>query len=228
MKSVLLDVDGALIHSVPELYSTTCMMWQDLYNQPFPLDEEAFTAERSNITTMLDYFSIINGILEERGYDGELKTASETNAAFYKKRAERIKTNRAEWLAENKLYDGVPDMLAKLESIGIINTIVSSKDEGTIKELFEHYKIFRYIHKVIGLGKGKRPQQFQMALNMFGLSPQDAIAYDDAGKNLATARDMGIVPVGAPQGYAKPGELDGFECATIPEFPSVVKRIFSL
>ena len=67
-----------------------------------------------------------------------------------------------------------------------------------------------------------------MALDMFDLSPQDAIAYDDMPGNLAIAQGMGIVPVGAPHGYAKPGELDGFECATIQEFPSVVKRIFSL
>ncbi len=228
MKSVLLDVDGALIDSVPELYRTTCKMWQDLYSQPFPLNEERFTAERPNITTMLDYFSIINGILEEMEYDDEIISAPELKQAFYDKRKERMATSRDEWIAENTLYDGVPEMLAELQAMGIINAVVSSKNEGAIRELFKYHDISKYFKTIVALEKGGRTEQFRLALDNLGIQPQDTIAYDDQGKNLIVARDMGIVPVGAPQGYAKPGELDEFECATIAEFPAAAKRIFNL
>jgi phosphoglycolate phosphatase-like HAD superfamily hydrolase len=227
-KAILFDVDGALIHTLPELYKTTCEMWVELYAQPFPIDEKSFITERPNITTMVEYFSIIKRILIEIGYDEKIALPSELNQAFYKKRDERIKQDRSQWLSENTLYDGVPEMIAELHSMGIICSIVSSKNEDAIRELLKYHKILGYFNTIIGLENGKREQQFRLALEILDLEPQNTIAYDDASKNLIIAKKMQIIPLGAPQGYAKPGELDHFECAFISELPSVAKKIFGL
>lgn len=217
-----------MVHSVPELYRTTCAMWVELYGKSFPLSEQEFTAERPNITTMEDYFTIINRILSERGHIG-LLPAPDVTKLFYKKRSERMEREREQWLSENMLYDGVPEMMEELSGAGIVLSVVSSKNEGAIRELLEHHRLLKYIEsRIIGLEKGKREQQFKLGLGTFSLEPQNTIAYDDARSNLVIAKKMGIIPVGAPQGYGKPGELDGFEIATAAELPAVAGRLLDL
>jgi len=228
-KAVLLDVDGAVIDSVHELYCTTCAMWLGVFDgQHFPLAETEFTAERPNITTMVDYFIIITRILEGRG-TGVTRTAKELNGAFYETRKRRMATEKAVWLGENRLYPGIKEMLEGLKTAGITVAVVSSKNEAAIRELFEHHGIIGFIDGgIVALEKGGREQQFIMALDNLGATPSDALAYDDARANLVIAQKMGIIPVGAPQGYGKPIEFEGFETATPRELPCMAKRLFGI
>ncbi|MBM3303490.1 MAG: HAD family hydrolase [Candidatus Aenigmarchaeota archaeon] len=227
--AVLLDVDGAIVHSVPELYRTICVMWLELYGTPFPLTEEEFTAERPNITTMESYFAIINRILEGRGVSG-LRSPAEENKAFYAARAKRIATDKATWLGENRLYYGVPAMMEGLRAAGITIAVVSSKNEDAIRELFAHHGTLRFVDGcIIGLEKSKeRERQFELALQTLQIPAGDCLAYDDASANLLIAQRMGIIPVGAPQGYCKPHELDAFTCARPTELPDLARRLLGV
>ena len=53
-------------------------------------------------------------------------------------------------LFENSPYDGVREMLETLRARGFILGVASSKPDGMVKRILEHFGLAKYFHEIVG------------------------------------------------------------------------------
>ena len=97
-------------------------------------------------------------------------------------------------------YDGIPDLLRRLRSAGILTAVVSNKFDFAVRELCRDYfdGLFDYS---VGEREGQRrkpyPDSVNSALEHFGLSKEEAIYIGDSEVDFMTAKnaDMDVIMV---------------------------------
>ena len=97
-------------------------------------------------------------------------------------------------------YDGIPDLLRRLRSAGILTAVVSNKFDFAVRELCRDYFDWLFDYSV-GEREGQRrkpyPDSVNSALEHFGLSKEEAIYIGDSEVDFMTAKnaDMDVIMV---------------------------------
>ncbi len=235
---IALDVDGTLVDTNFECYQRTKEAWEEKYNQEFPLSYEQFSSFRPMVARAEDYFSFSkmlienNGILPKNAKDLNEKyledpDVSELKQLFYDMRKAKIAKDRKGWVEENKVYDGVPEMMEDLGKTGWDIFVITSKNRDAVSEILSYHGLDSNIGKVYDKDDGKRPEQFRKASEERGLEMKRIIPYDDLLKQLLAARELGMIPVAAPQGYGIIEEIkeNGFLIAWPQKFVEVAENV---
>ena len=115
-------------------------------------------------------------------------------------------------LLENELYDGVPEMLAKLNDIGLRCFVATSKPTVYALPIVEHFGLLDYFVQVYGSeldgtngGKGDLIRHILVEEN---LQPAQTIMVGDRKHDMLGAQENEVLAVGVLYGYGSREELE--------------------
>lgn len=141
----------------------------------------------------------------------------ETAAAAVEKYRERF---RDTGIFENRVLDGVPEMLERLESRGFVLAVASSKPEVFVRRILEKYELERYFTVICGSElDGTRVEKAavieETLLRLAKLYPcedfsdrSSCLMIGDRVHDIEGARKCRMDALGVTFGYAAPGELE--------------------
>jgi beta-phosphoglucomutase-like phosphatase (HAD superfamily) len=235
---VALDVDGTLIDTNRECYERVREAWQDKYHNDFPLSYEQFLSFRPWVRRSEDYFSFSRMMIDNKGslpenfkeLNDEYLSHPDIQSLkelFYEHRERKMKADIYGWLAENNVYEGIPEMVSDLEREGWIIFVITSKDRKSVEQLLSHYNLDGPIARIFDKDYGDRIEQFAKASNELRIEPTNILTYDDLLPQLQAARSCGMKPICAPQGYGIKEEIEkaGFPFAFPNQFIKVAKGL---
>lgn len=116
---------------------------------------------------------------------------------------------------ENKLYDGIPEMLRALNSKGMFMAVASSKPTVFVRRILEHFQIAKYFKVVVGSEldgtRSNKEEVVSEALRqLFDQRPVEkdqVYMIGDRCFDVEGAHAMGIEAVGVTYGYGSMEEL---------------------
>ena len=116
---------------------------------------------------------------------------------------------------ENKLYEGIPEMLRVLNARGMYLAVASSKPTVFVRRILEHFKIEKYFRTVVGSElDGTRTDKAEVVSEalrqMFGDKPVDksrVYMIGDRRFDVEGAHALGLEAVAVSYGYGKMEEL---------------------
>ena len=130
---------------------------------------------------------------------------------------------------ENRVYDGIEDMLKELKDDGYRLFITSSKPRYFSTEILKHFGLIDYFTYVSGSDMdgthGAKAEVVKRAIEGYGCERDETVIVGDRDHDIIGGKDNGIHTIGVRYGYADPGELEGAGVEYIAEDPADVIRI---
>lgn len=195
-KYLLFDLDGTLTD--PKVGITTCVQYA----------LASFGIEEPDLDKLEPFIGppLKNSFMQFYNMSDE-----QANAAVEKYR-ERF---RDIGIFENKLYDGVPEMLEELNSKGMFMAVASSKPQVFVERILEHFHIAKYFKVVVGSElDGTRVDKNEVVeetlRQLFGDKPVEkdkVYMIGDRSFDVEGARALGVESVGVTYGYGSMEEL---------------------
>ncbi len=113
---------------------------------------------------------------------------------------------------ENKVYEGIPALLAKLKDSGKKVFLATSKPEIYAKHILEHFNLSTYFDFVGGsLLSGERvekPDVIQYVLEQNQLKKEESIMVGDRSFDIIGGHSKGLFSIGVLYGYGSRAELE--------------------
>lgn len=116
---------------------------------------------------------------------------------------------------ENKVYPGVPQMLAELQGLGLTLAVATSKPVAFARRVTDYFDLSRYFAYITGPDfNGSLPTKADViadALEHFGITGsarQEVLMVGDRRHDIIGAKKCGLRSCGVRYGYAAPGELE--------------------
>ncbi len=144
---------------------------------------------------------------------GMSREKAEESVAFYRERFAPI------GVLENKIFDGIPQLLKALSESGVKIAIASSKPTVFVHQILEHFGIKTYFDVIVGSElDGRRDTKEEVveeALRQLGMLDMDAsdrksacAMIGDRKFDIQGAKAFGLTGVGVRFGFADEGELE--------------------
>lgn len=115
---------------------------------------------------------------------------------------------------ENRVYDGIQELLSSLRAEGRMLIVASSKPEEYVRIVLQRFDLAQYFSVIVGATMDERsadkPQILREVLRRAKVREQDRrsmVMIGDRRYDIEGARSIGIDSIGAGYGYAEPGEL---------------------
>ena len=123
---------------------------------------------------------------------------------------------------ENKLYDGVSNLLEKLKNSGIKIFLATSKPEKYAKIILDHFDLTKYFDFVAGASmdesRNKKGDVIRFAIESGRIENTcEAVMVGDRLHDCIGARECGIDCIGVLYGYGDRAELEGAGAKYIAE-----------
>lgn len=116
---------------------------------------------------------------------------------------------------ENKVYDGIEDLLAQLKKRGKHLLVVTSKPEEYSVKILEHFKLAEYFDYVCGSNmdetRSKKEEVIEYALGKCGIGAADkakVLMIGDREHDIIGAKKNGLKSCGVLYGYGSRKELE--------------------
>ena len=114
-------------------------------------------------------------------------------------------------LYENRIYDGVPEMLAQFRAAGFRLNLATSKPHVYASRITAHFGLDGWLDGVFGTElagtHSDKTSLLAHALSQSGAVPDRAIMMGDREHDIIGARNNGLASVGALWGYGSDSEL---------------------
>lgn len=114
-------------------------------------------------------------------------------------------------LYENRVYDGIPELLAELVAAGLRLVLATSKPRVFAERILEHFALARHFAAIHGSElDGTRVHKTDLVpwiVARESVAPTAAVMIGDREHDVFGARAAGIATIGVAWGYAGPGEL---------------------
>lgn len=132
-------------------------------------------------------------------------------------------------LYENKVYDGIPELLKKLKEKGFILAVASSKPTVYVEKILTHFGLDSFFDVVVGSElDGRRVEKDEVIEETLqrlydGKEPlrEEIVMIGDRSFDVIGAKKHGLSSIGVEYGYSQPGEFEtaGADrvCATVLE-----------
>lgn len=118
-------------------------------------------------------------------------------------------------LFENRVYDGIPEVLEDLKAADARLMVATSKPEVTSLRVLEHFDLLKYFEVIVGSEMdGRRDKKADVIREVFrraGISEEEkasVLMIGDRRHDMIGAAQTGIDSLGIYSGYAEPGELE--------------------
>jgi phosphoglycolate phosphatase len=123
---------------------------------------------------------------------------------------------------ENKVYNGVPEMLDALYNAGFTLAVATSKPEAFAKQILERFDLAKYFTVISGAsmnGTGKT-EVIHRALERIGVTPSSSVLMvGDREHDILGAKEAGISSLGVLYGYGSETELNTSNADHIVQTP---------
>lgn len=121
---------------------------------------------------------------------------------------------RPRGIFENRVYDGIPRLLADLKGAGLRLLVATSKPEGFSNQILEHFGLSQYFDFVAGStldgSRIRKGDVIAYALEQSGADPKGCLMIGDREHDVLGAAEHGIPCLGVTFGY---GSLEELVCA---------------
>jgi len=125
---------------------------------------------------------------------------------------------------ENRVYDGIPELLNKLKNDGYTVVLATSKPEVYAKRILEKFDLMKFFSGVFGAEldgtRDRKDEVIAYALASLGASPDDVIMVGDRIHDVLGAAAHGIKTVGVLYGYGSREELTAAGAVSLADDPS--------
>jgi phosphoglycolate phosphatase len=113
---------------------------------------------------------------------------------------------------ENNIYEGIDDILTKLDELGCQLILATSKPTIYAERILEHFRLHQYFDLVVGsnmdLTRTSKVEVIEEVLDSIVLSSKDCcVMIGDREDDIRGAKSSGIDSVAVTYGYGSPGEL---------------------
>lgn len=203
--AVLWDLDGTLSASAEGIKKCIEMTMQDL-GKPCPdlSDYSTYIGPPLNRT-----FSLLCGLS-----DGDVARALPIYRGWYD----------IYGTAENRLFDGVTDVLKELKQAGVKQAVCTSKNERLARDVVKLLDIGRYLDAVCGSrddgSRKEKPDLIPYALHTLGDIPRErAVMVGDTCFDCLGAVATGVDFIGVLYGYGKQDAMIGAGAKTFAASP---------
>nr|MDD6336025.1 HAD hydrolase-like protein [bacterium] len=143
---------------------------------------------------------------------------AETAISLYRERFSTIG-----WM-ENRVYEGVVDMLAGLRQAGYCLALATAKPLVFAQKIIPYFGLEQYLSHINGadLSGAKQTKVSVMQAVLSSTGAKHPLMIGDREDDARASVELGVPCLGAGWGYAKPGELEAAGCIHIAEKPSDV------
>lgn len=193
LKAVVLDLDGTLIDSAPDIATALNALLTREGHAPYDLD-----AVRGMIG---------GGVpkLVERAYDGlGITLTPETLAPLA---AEMIKLYAARPVVDTAPFPGAAEAVEALHARGLALGLCTNKPQAITETIIEALGWTRYFGAIVGgdatPGRKPDPAPLRAALDGLGAAPHEALMVGDSGADTGAARALGMKVVLVTYGYSR-------------------------
>ena len=192
VKMVMIDLDGTLIHTAPDLAACANRMLADLGRAPAPVE------------TVMTWIG--NGVprLVKRALTGQMLAEPE-EALFEKALAIFQKHYLAHVSDLSRPFPGVVAGLDRLKARGFHLACITNKAEAFTLPLLKNLDLYKYFELVLSgdsLPKQKPdPLPLLHACKHFGITPDHGMLIGDSSNDVEAARAAGMPVLCVPYGY---------------------------
>lgn len=208
MRAALIDLDGTLLDTAPDLAAAANAMLADL--SLAPIDEfgvRGFIGKGLAHLVRRTLGAVRGAEPDERTLERALKSFEHHYALLNGLRS--------------ALYPGVREGLAALRSRGARLACVTNKPARFTQPLLEHFNLARYFDAVVSgdsVARGKPdPEPLLAACSQLGVAISEAVMIGDSANDALAARAAGCRVLLVPYGYAEAAALRNLDCDGIVE-----------
>ena len=131
---------------------------------------------------------------------------------------------RKQGMLENKVYDGIPELLARLKENSKTLIVATSKPEAFTLEILQHFKLIEYFDFVAGAAmddtRNKKSDIIRYALDCCHIIDKStAVMIGDRKHDIIGAKENGLDSIGVLFGYGNYEELKTAGATYIVETP---------
>lgn len=131
---------------------------------------------------------------------------------------------------ENRVYDGIPEVLEKLKNKGYQIAMATSKPEKYAKIIAEHYDFAKYFDVIAGSlmegGRENKADVIEYALKQCGVTDRESVLMvGDRNYDIIGAKKTGTYSMGVLYGYGNREELEMAGADFIAETPKDIAKM---
>ena len=198
-QAVLLDLDGTLLDTAPDLSTAANAMLVDLAFAQLPED-----TVRDFIGQGIEH--LVQRCLESAGATAGLLPAARERFVFHYERFNG---------SASRLYPGVGDGLAKMRRAGLKLACVTNKAARFTGPLLERTGLAPMLDAVVTADQvGRRkpaPEVFLRACSVLGVAPAEALVIGDSENDVLGARAAGCSVFLVPYGYREGRDVQSLD-----------------
>ncbi len=218
IRAVLIDLDGTLLDTVPDLADAANAMLAELGRLTLPQD------------TIRDFVGkgIPNLVGRCLGYPGESDAPEAREALALFKRHYAAVNGR-----KTRIYPGVPEGLRALRAAGLKTACVTNKAGAFTEQLLAATGLDRLLDLTVSgdtlAEKKPHPLPFLHLCERFGIAPAEALVVGDSRNDVAGARAAGCPVFCVPYGYSEGEDVRNLGAdAIVGTLEEAASRILSL
>lgn len=133
-------------------------------------------------------------------------------------------------LFENKVYQGIPEMLHKLKKKGKRLAVATSKKEETAVRILKHFGIEDYFEVIGGdnreIGRDTKAKVIEYVLEKMKANKADAVMVGDRKFDVEGAHSVGLPCIAIEYGYGDRAEFEACGADYIGATPQAVEDMF--
>ncbi len=132
---------------------------------------------------------------------------------------------------ENKLYDGIPELLKKLKEAGVKVRLATSKPDVFARQILDHFGITEYFTSVQGSALDgslikKEDVIAKIMTENAGITASNTVMVGDTAFDIIGAKANGIPAIGVTYGYGSGVEIAGAGAFMIVKSVEELAKIF--
>lgn len=216
ISAIIIDLDGTLLHTAPELAESANRMLRDM--------------GRTAVSQDLVMSYIGNGIswLVKRALTGDMHT--EPDAALYEQALPIFEKHYSELLLQSKLFPGVAEGLEALKAAGFRLGCITNKVARFTGPLLKGTGLAHYFEIVLSGDslpeKKPHPMPLLHSAKFFNVPIQQLLLIGDSLNDTAAARAAGCPVFCVPYGYNHGEPVDGLDLdAVVGDLHAALKLI---
>lgn len=216
VSAILLDLDGTLLHTAPDLAEAANRMLRDLERPPV------------SQTLLMSYIG--NGIswLVKRALTGDMH--AEPDTALYDRALPIFEKHYTELALQSKPFQGVVEGLDAMKAAGYRLGCITNKVAFFTEPLLRAAGLDAYFEIVLSGDslpeKKPHPMPLLHAAKFFGVAPEQVLLIGDSLNDVVAARAAGCPVFCVPYGYNHGEPVEGLDLdAVIPALPDALKLI---
>ncbi len=216
VQAVVIDLDGTLLHTAPELAEAANRMLRDMGRSPVSQE------------LLMSYIG--NGIswLVKRALTGDMH--AEPDAALYERAMPIFEKHYTALLLQSKPFDGVIEALDAMKAAGFKLGCITNKVARYTEPLLKGIGLAKYFEIVLSGDtlpeKKPHPMPLLHAAQFFGVPIEQLLLIGDSLNDTVAARAAGCPVFCVPYGYNHGEPVDGLDLdAVIADLPAALPLI---